>query len=327
MLNPESVFYRHLRIQDHLAELPVAEAESAQLSSGSSDLVSVVACGRDLMIGRARMEPNFVSNVVLEPGWVMLMIPLGWQGDYIFNGQLAHSSDVFVSSSRDGYVARGSKRDNLGLGVRISRLKTALRRLSGRSYDNFPLHDQRLTLNCETSSVVKQQSLAAIDIALKKTLPGGRGLLPKIIEDEIFYIIADIFLTYTDATAEVIPVRIDPLQIVRKARSVYEDRPAHLVTLEDLCSAAGVGQRWLHKCFAEIYGVSPMYYHRMRRLRAARDRLQDPVSPPQSIKDVALSLGFLNGGRFAAEYRALFGETPSDTLVPRNWRTDLMSES
>ena len=63
-----------------------------------------------------------------------------------------------------------------------------------------------------------------------------------------------------------------------------------------------------------------MLYLRAYRLSLARDRLLDPENAPRSVKDVSLSLGFTNGGRFAAEYKALFGEKPIETFA-RNAQT------
>jgi AraC family ethanolamine operon transcriptional activator len=44
-----------------------------------------------------------------------------------------------------------------------------------------------------------------------------------------------------------------------------------------------------------------------RDLRMARDR-------SERISDIAMRWGFLHLGRFAEEYRLLFGERPTDTL-------------
>jgi len=50
-------------------------------------------------------------------------------------------------------------------------------------------------------------------------------------------------------------------------------------------------------------------------LSAAHDRFLDPGARKHSVKDVALSLGFFESGRFAQYYRDLFCEYPLDTLA------------
>lgn len=71
---------------------------------------------------------------------------------------------------------------------------------------------------------------------------------------------------------------------------------------------------WLHRCFVEIYGCPPYELLRAYRLTSARERLLDREERIGLVKEVAFSFGFKNTGRFAADYRARFGENPSDTL-------------
>jgi transcriptional regulator GlxA family with amidase domain len=52
----------------------------------------------------------------------------------------------------------------------------------------------------------------------------------------------------------------------------------------------------------------------MVRLQRAHTALRDSNPAETTVQAVALSLGLLHQGRFAANYRALFGETPSETL-------------
>ncbi len=78
--------------------------------------------------------------------------------------------------------------------------------------------------------------------------------------------------------------------------------------------ALGVPQRTLRICCEEFLGCSPLAYARLKRLNRARAMLSraDHVT---SIAEIARSHGFPEPGRFATAYRALFGETPSATLL------------
>ena len=57
-----------------------------------------------------------------------------------------------------------------------------------------------------------------------------------------------------------------------------------------------------------------MTYLRQVRLRRAREALSAADRDTTTVRAVAVSLGLLHMGRFAAAYREVFGETPSDTL-------------
>ena len=63
--------------------------------------------------------------------------------------------------------------------------------------------------------------------------------------------------------------------------------------------------------------MSPAKYLKRYRLTQARLRLRaaDPVET--TVTDVAVSWGFWELGRFAVDYRRLFGECPSQTLRGR----------
>lgn len=61
--------------------------------------------------------------------------------------------------------------------------------------------------------------------------------------------------------------------------------------------------------------MSPARYLRMYRLTRARLELLDADPGATTVKNVAYSLGFWELGRFAVEYKKLFGESPSQTLA------------
>jgi AraC-like DNA-binding protein len=56
-------------------------------------------------------------------------------------------------------------------------------------------------------------------------------------------------------------------------------------------------------------------YLKLRRLNQVRARLRQGSAEVTSVKEVAFNAGFWDLGRFAGEYKALHGETPSKTLA------------
>lgn len=88
------------------------------------------------------------------------------------------------------------------------------------------------------------------------------------------------------------------------------ERPVHI---SEVCGALKVSRRTLHRSFADTLGMGPNAYLRRRRLSAIRAILRQCDPRTISIGDVAFEYGFPETGRFAAYYRAHFGETPSET--------------
>jgi AraC family ethanolamine operon transcriptional activator len=68
----------------------------------------------------------------------------------------------------------------------------------------------------------------------------------------------------------------------------------------------------VRNAFQSLYHVSPIRFLHLRRLHQVRRALRRNAQT--SVTEVALRFGFGNLGRFAVEYRRLFGESPSQTL-------------
>ncbi|MCI0409881.1 MAG: helix-turn-helix domain-containing protein, partial [Acidobacteria bacterium] len=62
------------------------------------------------------------------------------------------------------------------------------------------------------------------------------------------------------------------------------------------------------------YGMSPVQYLRLRRLHQVRRALRRADSDLNTVQSVANRFGIWHMGRFAVEYRKLFGESPLETL-------------
>jgi AraC-like DNA-binding protein len=64
----------------------------------------------------------------------------------------------------------------------------------------------------------------------------------------------------------------------------------------------------------EHMGIGPVRYLWLRRMHLARRALLSAAPGTKTVTEIATGSGFWELGRFAIEYRALFGEVPSATL-------------
>jgi len=100
---------------------------------------------------------------------------------------------------------------------------------------------------------------------------------------------------------------------IKRAVDFIRESVGQRISVSDLVEHCGVPARTLRKHFRRFLGASPLEFWRRSRLTAARDDLLAGASDT-SVTDVAVRAGFNHFGRFAQEYRRLFGETPSATL-------------
>ena len=98
------------------------------------------------------------------------------------------------------------------------------------------------------------------------------------------------------------------------------------LSLGNLAVIGGVSARSLQYTFRRHRGCSPMEFLRRIRLERVRDELLHPIHDT-TVTSAAMRWGFLHLGRFAAEYRARFNESPSATLYGADRPHDEQSQS
>ncbi|NEP88058.1 MAG: helix-turn-helix transcriptional regulator [Okeania sp. SIO2C2] len=86
------------------------------------------------------------------------------------------------------------------------------------------------------------------------------------------------------------------------------------LTLKKLAQNLESSSSALSRGFQELFGMSPMRYLKVRRLNALRQRLKASDPKNYSITMLASQYGFWSAGHFARDYKAMFGELPSETL-------------
>lgn len=102
---------------------------------------------------------------------------------------------------------------------------------------------------------------------------------------------------------------------VRSCEAYMRDHVDATVTLLDLSTVCGMRARSLINAFEAVTGFSPMDYLKRLRLNGVRRALGESARPHTRVIDVATAWGFWHMGHFASDYRAMFGETPSQTLL------------
>jgi len=102
-------------------------------------------------------------------------------------------------------------------------------------------------------------------------------------------------------------------RLVRRAEDYVQANLGEPVSVLDLCRELAISERTLHHAFQEVRGLSPMAYFQAVRLNAVRQELRT-AADTVTVHEIAQRWGFWHTGEFAAAYRRLFGELPSQAL-------------
>lgn len=135
--------------------------------------------------------------------------------------------------------------------------------------------------------------------------------------DDLFYRSLAVMLSPQVAEAFTNPaVESRPPPVRREIKAVCEYILVHLsspISLSDLERVSGLSARNLQLGFQQQFQCSPLQWVRRERFALARHRLL-AATPNDSVTTVALGCGFTQLGAFSQGYRAIFGETPRETL-------------
>lgn len=97
--------------------------------------------------------------------------------------------------------------------------------------------------------------------------------------------------------------------VVRDAQALALQSVNDSLSIEEICRTLAISRRTLQMSFQRTLGIRPATYLRAVRLNAARRTLKECGS----VTEAATTWGFWHFGRFAQDYKAMFGEHPSQT--------------
>ncbi|TPV97246.1 MAG: AraC family transcriptional regulator [Myxococcales bacterium FL481] len=141
------------------------------------------------------------------------------------------------------------------------------------------------------------------------------SLASTVAAEELRKLITEIFVQrQAGDTPPVGRQRIPRRRIIRCCHELLEAHSGEHIGIKDLAVAAGVCERTLRTAFREHYGIGPARYLQLRTLHRVRRALRAADPEEVSVATVLLRHGEWEFGRFAARYRRVFGELPSQTL-------------
>lgn len=170
---------------------------------------------------------------------------------------------------------------------------------------------QRLAIRLEPS---QHHQFHALPKRLLQLASAGIQLTPQDAIEQVMDVLFQAFLAKepriispVDATTrQRVIARVNEYMAMHQNRTIY---------VSELCQAAQCSERTLQYSILERYGVTPKAYLQRHRLNAVRQELKNIQRHDHvKVRSIAKRWGFHHSGEFAASYRQLFGELPSETL-------------
>jgi AraC-like DNA-binding protein len=118
----------------------------------------------------------------------------------------------------------------------------------------------------------------------------------------------------TDSAIDTSPVTHERQDVALRFEALLQTQPERAFRTAEICSALGVSAQTLRLSCEEQIGVGPVEYVRRRRMQLAYRALRYGNPDMASVSAIAGRCGFRTLGRFAANFRALYGELPSAIL-------------
>ncbi|UTV99986.1 helix-turn-helix domain-containing protein [Marinomonas rhizomae] len=293
----------------HASNLTNWQQEYDQTSRGSfyGRIVELPFDG--LQVFCEHTSQSLQQKCVVWPDSVWLGIPLVDQEESRINGLTIHENNIMCRPGDcDFQLSTPQDYDLYGLVVDQSKLmKMAL-------IHGVDLNWTELTEHGRLG--VPDKTLEEVRFLLARLLSAESRTPPRLQQDIVMMALLEVLKVETPQPAKT-QSYYHRKKVVDCARQFLDHHLDEPVTVTQLCEITNVSRRTLQYSFESILGVSPIQYLRISRLNGVRRSLVQ-AKRDQSVSDIAAQWGFWHLSQFAKDYKQLFGETPSKTLIGLN---------
>jgi AraC-like DNA-binding protein len=103
-------------------------------------------------------------------------------------------------------------------------------------------------------------------------------------------------------------VAFELLPHLRHVRDHIDRHYTEPLTLDQLAAVGALSKFHLVRCFAAVYGETPIRYLTRRRVERAQDLLR---AANLTVSEICTAVGFASLGSFSMRFKQLVGETPT----------------
>ncbi|RIK99764.1 MAG: hypothetical protein DCC71_19845 [Proteobacteria bacterium] len=268
-----------------------------------------IELGRAVVLRGEGDFPHYASQATFPSR--ALIFPVGPCGEVIWHGERANEKrTVYSYAPGDEHV--GSMRGHLSWAAILCDPEVLDRHTRALGYDpERASAGSVLTLEPDVKERLRTAVRRVVGIAAHGPRPFASEPVRIAVEEDLLSAVVHVL---QPACKRRSAAALSHERVVRRCFELLESRPRDAVYLSELCEAAGVSERTLRNAFQDFFGLSPIRYLHLRRMELARREIHDADPACARVTDIAQRFGFTNLGRFACEFRQLYGTSPSQML-------------
>lgn len=297
----------------HLARSGNWKTEITQLEPGLLNAQTVIAHLGGIQFARLTWNLAALHRGVSPAHTITFALPLTRQDTSVWYGHPVSSQQVIVHQAEREVDLRGSGPKDLAVLtlkvedlLELSRPEDRLHidRIFSKGAYILPVNSlAELRLRHyleELFTLVETQPDRAISASIQPIIRGD--FLPLLLD----FLDVDLFRVESEPS--------NHYRLVKKVESYMLSHTNQPMTLQDLCEISGAKRRTLQNAFLDVLGISTMAYLKIQRLHGVRRQLKLANPKIETVIGIAMQWGFWHMGHFSRDYRAMFGESPSETL-------------
>ena len=301
-------------VDEHAANLGKWDQNYDQISPGSFQ-----GTLSEVWIGDMQIFREVTTQAVVEQGqaWAgarLFGVPMAMNGGGTFCDRPLHADSMFHFGPGSEFSLQSPKEfDVVGIAIREDAYRQVAASLAGAGSKRL-FSDDPAVMRCPSGLTELRLFLDS----LFEVLDGSPEMLShptvqKTVHSALMGHLCDSIQEASDVPAPLARYQARKA-LVEEARTYVLTHLYDTVTIADLCTALTTSRRTIQYCFQEVLNTNPIQYLRAIRLNSVRRELRSANPATTQVQDVAARWGFWHLSHFASDYRAMFGELPSDTL-------------
>lgn len=232
--------------------------------------------------------------------------------DLFFNGQRVPAHAIMCGKGDEVDLTTPAQFTLIALVVERSLLNPLWERMYNKPLAHWLENQLVLVTSAAKANTLRDLQLTVLDQASALSLRNPDAQALRQLRDDILMEWIEALPSQVD-TSE-LPSLQRRKRLVDKACELMLSHNDEPLSILDVCSRLGTSRRKLNYAFQDVLGTSPVKYLRSLRLNGVHRNLRQ-AGPGTTVQDVAAHWGFWHLSQFAQDYKRLFGELPSQTLL------------